>query len=676
MTVLNIGGKRVTVDDSFKSLTPEQQNETVDEITRSMGGSQPKAPVQQEQAPAERGNVKDAGVTWLENAISGIPVAGPAIQGASDFLGSNVQGLITGEDPAAIRAGLNERRGARNEAYPASALSGQVAGNVAAMGGIGATAAGAEALGVTGAKLLPRALNSATSSALISSADTLARGGDGFDAAESGVVSGLVGGAIPIVGAGLRSVAGAIGDKVAPTINSVLNPAEEATRRVGVAVGRDRAAGNVITATDDAIANSTGVPLLNADRGGETTRALARSVANQSPEARQTLVKVADDRFADQGKRATDVVRRVAGGAVDDIGYQEAIRDTARAVNKPAYDRAFNSPQAQQLYTPRIQELLQSPSLRRAINKVPKRSADRGAVEGFKEIGNPFTQNSQGAYVLTQKADGTLVAPTLQFWDQVKRNLDSDIGKFSRSGDKTSMADLTAIKSALVNELDTAVPAYRNARQGAASYFGAEDSIEAGKKFATQPRMVPEAVKAYEKFSPAEKSGFMTGYASELIDRIKAAGDRTNVINSVFKSQSSRESLELVFGARKAKALEAYVRVEDLADRLRGAMGNSTTARQLVELGLGAGGGYALSGGDLTGAILGGLAVKGGRALQNKAETQVMQAVAKMLTSNDAKMIDAAVKHAEQSPKFMQALDRLGTMLAAPARGTAIEAGR
>lgn len=646
-----------------------------DQIKGIIASKFPESVPQAPQAP-QRGNMLDAGVTWLENTISGVPVAGPVLQKASDYIGSNVQGLVTGEDPAQIRAGLNARRDARNEAYPAAALSGQVAGNIGAMGGIGATAGGAQALGITGAKLLPRAVNSATSSALISSADTLARGGDGFDAAESGLVSGAVGGAIPIVGQGLLSVAGAIGNHIAPSVNSVLAPADEAARRVGVAFGRDRTAGNLLTSTDDAIARSTGVPLLNADRGGETTRALARSVSNQSPEARQTLVKMADDRFADQGQRAADVVRRVAGGAVDDIGYQEAIRETARYVNKPAYERAFKSPQAQQLYTPRIQELLQSPSLRRAIAKVPKRSADRGAVEGFKEIGNPFTQNSEGAYVLTKKADGTFVAPTLQFWDQVKRNLDSDIGKFSRSGDNTGMADLTAIKSALVKELDTAVPAYRTARQGAASYFGADDAIEAGKKFAVQPRMIPEAVKAYEKFSPAEKSGFMTGYASELIDKIKASGDRTNVINSVFKSQASRESLELVFGARKAKALEAYVRVEDIADRLRGAMGNSTTARQLVELGLGAGGGYALSGGDLTGAVLGGLAVKGGRALQNKAESQVMQAVAKMLTSPDPKVIDAAIKNAEQSPKFMQALDRIGTLLAAPARGTAIEAGR
>ena len=37
MTTLNIGGKRVKVDDSFLSLSPEQQNATVDEIAVSLG---------------------------------------------------------------------------------------------------------------------------------------------------------------------------------------------------------------------------------------------------------------------------------------------------------------------------------------------------------------------------------------------------------------------------------------------------------------------------------------------------------------------------------------------------------------------------------------------------------------------------------------------------------------
>lgn len=641
--------------------------------------------------PAEEGgSYLDAGVTWLDNAISGIPVIGPSIKQGSDWLGSQAVGLVTGEDPQAVRQGVQNRRQVRDEQYPASALSGNLAGNLAALSGVGATAAGAEALGITGAKLMPRIARSgftpgrvgqsAFSSGLISGADTAARGGNAEEVAGSAVIGAGAGAAIPAVGEGVKRLLSAAGSKIYPMINAARNPEGEAARRVGMAVSRDAATAPeaMLSASDEAVARANNIPLTNVDRGGETTRALARSVANQSPEARQTIEKVASDRFGAQSYRAAEFIRRLTHGNVDDIGMQDAIRETARFVNKPAYERAFSQPNAQQLFTPGLQELMQSPSIRRAVAKVPARSADRGAVEGFKEIGNPFTINSKGAYVLRRKANGEMVAPTLQFWDQVKRNIDSEIGKAGRAGDNALRADLTSLKNKLVSELDTAVPEYSAARRGAASYFAAEDSIEAGRKFATTPRAVPEARKAFEKFSKVEKDGFAMGYASELIDRIKASGDRMNVINSVFKNQSARESMELVFGARKAKEIEAYVRVEDIVDRLRGAMGNSTTARQLQELGLAAGqagaggiGGYMVTG-DWKGALAGAALPRAGRYVSDRVNANVMTSMAKLLAGDSAGALKLAVQQAAAKPAYMQALEIYGAALGAPSRALAV----
>lgn len=692
MTILNVNGRRVQVDDSFKSLSPEQQAATVDEISKSFDAAPEQAPqaAQPQSAasvPSGRHLSYEEGLLELEKEnqdsasgkagafgtgyIGDIPIVGPALMGGVKRAAAGLSSLIDGEDYATnLEQGQRIVQAAQEE-NPISRTAGTVAGNLATFAAGGSTALGARALGITGRNLGTRAVASGLSNAAISASDTAVRGGEAADVINSGLIGGGVGAGIPIVGAGIRAGLTAAGNAIAPTVNAALRPVEEAARRVGVAVGRDRAAGNILTQTDEAVARSTGVPLLNVDRGGETTRALARSVSNQAPEARQAIIKAADDRFANQGQRAVDVIRRVAGGSADDIAYQDAIRASARRANKPAYDAAYKSPQAQQMFSPRIQQLMQSPSFRSAIDEVPRRSADRGAVEGFKEIASPFVKNSQGAYVLKRTADGKLVSPNLEFWDHVQRNLRRDMDKAFAAGDRTTGSELKALREALVTELDTAVPAFQSARQGAAAFFGADDAVEAGKKFAGTPRMIPEAQKAYAKFTPAEKSAFQTGYASELIDRVKAAGDRTNVINSVFKSQASRESLELVFGPQRAKALEAYVRVEDIADRLRGAMGNSTTARQLVELGLGAGGGFALSGGDWKGAIAGAVLTKGGRALQGKAENQVMQAVAKMLTSSDPRVIANAVTQAEKSPAFMKALERISDVLAIPARAAA-----
>ncbi|MEI3803167.1 hypothetical protein V6R85_01485 [Agrobacterium sp. CCNWLW32] len=610
----------------------------------------------------------------------GVPVLGPYIKSGIQKASAGIASLIDGES-----YGSNLRQGEAitdeaQRAHPYINTAGQVAGAVGSMIPLGATSVGARALGMTGPSLMGRIGMSGLSNGVIGAADTAARGGDAKDIINNALIGWGVGAAIPAVGAGIKAGIQAIGDRVAPTVGALTSPDTEALRRVGVALSRDAAAnpGQMVSALDEAAARASGVPLVNADRGGEVTRALTRSVANQSPEARGVIEKVASDRFGTQSQRAVNFIKRVAGGNVDDLAYQENLTRLARATNRPAYAAAEAAPEAQSMFSPRMQELMQSPTFRKAVDQVPRRSADRGAVEGFKEIGNPFSRNSQGAYVLKQKADGSLVSPSLKFWDQVQRNLRSDMDKAYRAGDKQTGSEIKALRDALLGDMDASVPAFKAARTGAASFFGAEDALDAGRSFANQPRSIPEAKAAFAKFSTAEKDAFSTGYASELIDKIKASPDRSNVINSMFKNQASRESIELALGPQKARQIEAYVRVEDLADRLRGSLGNSTTARQLVELGIGAGvgggAGYGLTG-DWKGAALGAVAPKAIQYVGAKADTQVMQSMAKLLTQDNPAALQVAIQQAAKTPAYMDALEKLSLALGAPARGAALAIG-
>lgn len=437
---------------------------------RYQSATQPDAPATPNSSANTYGG---AALTWLENA-SKIPVVGPALRSTSDLIGSNIWGAVTGEDPQEIRNRVTANRKEREQQYPASAISGEVAANVVPLMALGGTTAGSQALGITGNTLRGRAFNSATSSAAISAADTMAKGGDAADMINNTLISGGIGAAIPVFGVGISKGTEAVGNRVAPTINAMMDAGREAQRRLGGAVSRDVQADptGILSAADEQAARANNIPLANIDRGGETTRAVARSVANQSPEARATVEKLADDRFAGQGSRAIGLLQRLGGGNADDIAYREALEAQSRMVNSAAYKRAYSDPNAQKVYTEGLQDLMQSPSFRRAVNQVPRRSADRGAIEGFKEIANPFSVNSQGQYVLRQKANGELIAPNLQFWDQVKRNLDSQIGKAQRAGDKTTAADLMGLKNKLLSELDTAVPSFKNARQGASAFLG------------------------------------------------------------------------------------------------------------------------------------------------------------------------------------------------------------
>lgn len=714
MTTLDIQGKKVQVDDSFLQLSPEDQSKTVDEIashfqitpdstpapdaapmtpyeraTAGMGygkagpASTLRTPEQDAAlgrlGPDDQSGANGALGASLTGAVQGMPIVGPAALSAVQSGAAGLSSLMNGQPYAQnLQTAQDLTTGAQAQ-HPNYTTGGEIAGAVAPLAAVGSYGLGARALGMEGGSLLGRAGASAASSAVIGSADTAARGGSAGDVATSGGISALIGGAVPIVGAGLSSAIKGTVNRISPTVQALLNPEQEAARRVGVALSRDAKADSttLMNGRDEQIANSVGLPVINADRGGEVTRALVRSVANQSPEARATITKAADERFGTQGQRAVDVVKRLAGGNADDLAYQDSINQAAKLTNRPAYKAAFSDPKAQFLYTPGLQDLMQSPSMRAAVDSVPARSADRGAVQGFKEIGNPFSQNSKGDYVLKQSANGTLVSPNLEFWNQAKINLDSQISAAQRAGDKALTGDLVGLKNKLVGELDAAVPSYQKARQGAAGFFGAEDALDAGKKFAEQPRQIPEATRAHAKFNASEQKAFATGFASTKIDQIKTAGDRTNVINSMFKNQAARESIELALGPGKTKQLEAYVRVEDLADKLRGSLGNSTTARQLVELGIGAGvgggAGYGLTG-DWKGAALGAVAPRTLKYLGSKADTQVYEAMAKLLTRNDPAALKSAILLAGSKPAYMNALERFGSALSAPARAGTINA--
>lgn len=675
----DVAAARMLAGEIQKMRAPQQpQNKTPS--GRHLTYEEGLAEMEKERQDTALGAAGAAGTSFFED----IPIVGPAILGAAQRAAAGLGSLIDGDSYEENLRQAQATTKAAQEANPVASVAGGVAGNIAALAPLGATATGARVLGIEGPSLMGRAGMSALSSGALSAADTAVRGGDAGDIASNAGISAGIGAAIPIVGAGVNAGIRAVSDKIYPTINALKNPTDEASRRVGTALARDAAIdpASVLTQADEAVAQATSVPLMNVDRGGETTRALARSVANQSPEARGMIERAASDRFGGQSQRASQFIANLAGGA-DDIALAQATRNAAKMRNSAAYGAAEATPEAQAIFTPGIQDLMQAPSFRAAIKDVPRKSADRGAVQGFKEIKMPFAETPDGDYVLKRAADGSIAAPNLQFWNQVKINLDGEISKAKAAGDRSTASDLMGLKEKLLEELDV-VPGYADARMGAFKAFQAEDAIEAGKKFANTPRLIPEAKEAFKKMSQTEKNGFATGFASEIVDRVKASGDRTNVINSMFKNQAFREQADLVFGPQKAKEIEAYVRVEDLADRIRGAMGNSTTARQLVELGLGSGVGGGLgylTGGDIqsasSGALLGaGLASAraGTRYLGEKADAKAMEQIAKLLVQDNPLALKSAVTRAAKTPAYMQALEKISNGLALPSRAIALEA--
>lgn len=594
--------------------------------------------------------------------VSDLPIVGPAITKGQRYLASQIAANTFDDRPAEeIEQGLEKVQSEAVADNPGYNLAGKVTGALGTLIPAGATAVGGRLLGVTGNSLLGRSLASGASNAALTGTDLAVRDAPVGDALTLGGISGLIGAAIPGAGRALGSVGSMVSESIAPRVNSLLRPGYEAQRRVGNALQRDAANAPVINQADEASAALNQQELLNVDRGGEVTRALARSAANTDPEARALITRTVDDRFGSQGDRAQSFIQRIMGGATDDLAVQEQLKTAARATNRPAYEKAYRDGETL-TKTPELERLMGSPAVVTAMKNAIKSGKDRAVKDGFGTFNPAISITDDGRIVFnrTNQAGGTTF-PNLQFWDYTKQELDDMASAAMRSGKTGEASTIQGLSRSLREELDTVVHSYRDARAGAAAFFGAEDALDAGRKFMMQNRTIPETAAALKKMSRPERASFAVGFASEMKDAIAQAGDRTNVINKIFGSQQARAKIELALGQKAAAEFEQFVKVEHAMDLLRGAMGNSTTARQLAELGLagGAGAGAGMLTGDwkqgLTVGALTGLARRYGA----KVDDRVTKRVAELLLSKDPKAIEKAITIASNSPKAAAAVDAI-----------------
>lgn len=625
-----------------------------------------------EQSYGKMGLIDRAG-TVAENALQGIPALGPAIQKGGDFVMSETLGRLQGYDPAVTRQALEDNRSVRATLAPNEAMAGNVAGMLATTKKLSDMPGGKRLLGMEGS-LPSRALFSGASGAVMSGADSLVRNnGDLQKTVGDTLIGGGVSAAIPVLGAGIKAGATPFVNRTASAIRGAVNPVAEAGQRVAQAFSK----GPGISAADEAAARMNGQQLLNVDRGNETVRALARSAANQNPEARNMLENVTQERFKGQSGRVVNFFRRITGGNVDDLARKAQIDAQARAAVTPAYTKAMNDPNARAVWNKPIQELMQSDVFRAAINEAESTGTNKAAIHGGKAVRNPFQFREDGSVTLRVNPDGSRALPSLQFWDQVKKNLDGRIGVAKRSGDDALASDLMAIKQKLVSTLDTAVPSYKQARGTAALFFDAEDAVDAGRKAWSAPKDIDESLAAINGMTAAEKKDFGLGLVSQIMDDVRATNNGTSATR-LFDSDARKALVEAALGAPKARELEAFIRVEDIMNKVRGSVtGNSTTARQLMEMGL-VGGGAGLYTGDFQTGFTVAALVGAGRVAANtigkKVDERVLENIAKLLISGSKADLDHAIANAQMSPKHLAAIEAIQRGIAITAR-TSVMAG-
>lgn len=152
MPTLNIEGKRVKVDDSFLTLSPEEQQRTVEEIAQQIGvGSQPAAGPESEQSQAARAELsrmsQDPIGSMQRQQYQELPAWQKPLVAAKDVLDLTANGLTFGfgdKAVAAARAPFTDQTYA--EELAAQRGKTQAARNRAGGAGTAAEIAGAIAL--------------------------------------------------------------------------------------------------------------------------------------------------------------------------------------------------------------------------------------------------------------------------------------------------------------------------------------------------------------------------------------------------------------------------------------------------------------------------------------------------------------------------------------------------
>jgi hypothetical protein len=634
--------------DQIKGLIAQKFPDQVQKVQKEMG------PVQAALHGAAQGlsaNFSDelAGL----HAASGIP-GGPGVSPISIPVGAARLAYEYLTQPGSATQGYEQARNAVRGANKAATEQQPIAHTVGEVGGAVAVPLG----GALNAATLPaRMARGAAVGAASGAASGLGEGETVPQRVTKGVSGAVVGGAlggagVPVIEKGAQAV-GYLAQKPIGLIRGAFNPEKEALRRIGVAEQRaarvdpnaeNRLNPSEITGGSEAVIDVLGSP----------GRDLARAAANRSPEARDVLNQTLDPRFTQQAPRFVNWFKSTLNHP-DQVVQQEAIETAAKAANRPAYMKAYSKGD-RAIWSPELERLTGSPAVQDAMGGATRRWRDFAIADGYGAM-NPGAMVERGG-ILEMLHGKVPVFPNIQFWDYTKRVIDGKINEALKSGNKTDAAVWSNISGQLRGELDKLSPSYADARAGAAKFFKAENALEAGQNFVTEPFAIPEARKALSKMTPDEKKLFEDGFRQRYAQIISKIPDTNDITIRVYQSDDARQRIGMVLGKQKADELEAMLRIEGIMQKGRAAVqGGSNTATQLLAQG-GAGFGAGFAGGGVlgydpstTGVIAATLA--GGRVAVDR---RVANELAKLLTSNDPAVLQKAAKIAAGSPTIMNAL--------------------
>lgn len=181
----------------------------------------------------------------------------------------------------------------------------------------------------------------------------------------------------------------------------------------------------------------------------------------------------------------------------------------------------------------------------------------------------------------TREAMGEEITP-FDLVDAHKKALDDLIGKAARDGEMDNMRLLVKAKNSMLEEVDSVVPSYKEARMtyaGRESLLAAADLGEQFFKRNTQPRDVQEALK---NMSEQEIYFYKLGVKRGIENEIGSADMNRDIIKALLNKGNTNDKLRLLFNDEKQmnKFKQVIENESDFMTTKNIVIGNSTTFRQ------------------------------------------------------------------------------------------------
>ena len=281
---------------------------------------------------------------------------------------------------------------------------------------------------------------------------------------------------------------------------------------------------------------------------------LLRSAGNIIPRIEGRATTVLDARQAQSGQRIARATDEIISGNVDDQIKKLELTNGPRV--KALYDLVRSKSID---ISDRLQGLLSGKNaLGKARVKAEKRLADRKAAGD--DISN------------------------IDILDATKQELDDQIGSFMRQGKKNRARDLIRLKNVLVEEADSAIPEYKQARGLFAGQRQLQQAADLGKDyFRLNARDIENLVKNMGK---SEREMFRLGAKQAIEDKILDLQTNADQVKRLFGRNGDVIKLKSLFDNQRSfkNFSDALEREANFVLTRRAAQGNSTTAKQLNDI--------------------------------------------------------------------------------------------